>query len=97
MITLARVFAVRRADAQSQIEIQIVTPDLSAVVIVTPDQLRNLILDGLPMVIGGGRGTITSPSIESKNGKPLDGRLVTYRTITVNSRSSGNGQARATR
>lgn len=42
-------------------------------------------------------GFITSPVKRRPNGKHSDGESVTYRTITVNSRSSGNGSAKETR
>ncbi len=86
---------VRRASDQSPIELVINRAGIPEIVIVNIGQARNLLLDLLPMVLGN--GSITSPLPAKENGKTLDGKSVIYRTITVNSRHSENGQDRAIR
>lgn len=86
---------VRRASDQGPIELVINKAGITEIVIVNIGQAKNLLRDLLPMVLGN--GSISSPSPTKLSGKPSAGELVHYRTITVNSRSSENGQARATR
>ncbi len=62
--------------------------------IINLGQARNLVLDLLPMILSG---STISPLPIKQSGKPLDGKSVTYRTITVNSPRSENGQATVTR
>ena len=86
---------VRRASAQSPIELVINKAGITEIVIVNIGQARNILRNLLPMVIGP--GTTISETSNARSGKPLAGDAPAYRTRTVIIPASANGQARASR
>jgi hypothetical protein len=85
---------VRRANAQSPIELVINKAGISEIVIVNIGQARNMARDLVMMLLG----STSSPLREESSGKLSAGDAPTpSETITVNTRYLRNGQARASR
>lgn len=85
---------VRRANAQSPIELVINKAGMQEIVIVNIGQARNMARDLVEMLLG----SPTSLTIKGTNGGRLDGEYqIPSETITVNTRYLRNGHAAASR
>lgn len=62
-----------------------------------PGQLKSMQRVMVEWLLKTLNGSIISQSSVGPNGRPSDGELKSYRTITVNSRASENGQVAARR